>query len=45
MSIGALGNESLSFVKRARYDPEVDESKEHKGERSRRAETPEEGEI
>ncbi|KAG8220839.1 hypothetical protein J3R82DRAFT_2333, partial [Butyriboletus roseoflavus] len=31
--------------KRARYDPEVDESKEHKGDRSRRAETPEEGEI
>ncbi|KAI9461420.1 hypothetical protein HD554DRAFT_1504176 [Boletus coccyginus] len=30
--------------KRARYDPEVD-SREHKGDRSRRAETPEEGEI
>ncbi|KIJ61963.1 hypothetical protein HYDPIDRAFT_176733 [Hydnomerulius pinastri MD-312] len=31
--------------KRARYDPEVDDVKESKGDRSRRAETPEEGEI
>lgn len=45
MLIGSLGNQSLNFVKRAKYDPEVDESKEHKGDRPRRAETPEEGEI
>lgn len=45
MLIGTSGNRSLNFAKRARYDAEGVESREHKGDKSRRAETPEEGEI